>query len=143
MLEVPNQPTNERPPLEDDLAFRDAVAGLTCRINLSASDAADLKRQGALPSIEGDARRFVRFACGARGVLECQPTLPAILSESGRYLVLVKNISRAGICFLHERQILPCERGRLWVEGRLQRSIEVVRCRRLREHCYEIGARFL
>jgi hypothetical protein len=144
MLEVPSQSSPDgRPPLEDDLAFREAVAGLACRIRLSAEEVAGLKRQGPLPTVEGDRRRFVRFACGARGILECQPSLPAVLRESGRYLVLVKNVSRSGVCFLHEQQLLPCERGQLWVEGRFRLSIEVVRCRRLRDGCYEVGARFV
>jgi hypothetical protein len=144
MLEISSQPSaGELLPLNEDPAFRDAVAGLAFRIKLSAGEAADLKRQGPLPSIENDRRRFVRFACCARGVLDCQPTLPAIPRECGRYLVLVKNISRSGVCFLHEHQLLPCERCQLWVEGQIRRSIEVARCRRLREGCYEVGARFV
>jgi hypothetical protein len=144
MLEVPDQPgAEERPPLNDEMAFRAAVAGLTCRIKLSPSEAADLKRQGPLPCTDGDRRRFVRFACGARGILDCEPTLPAISRECRRHLVLVKNISRSGICFLHEEQMLPCERCQLWVEGGFRRFVEVSRCRRLRDGCYEVGARFV
>jgi hypothetical protein len=143
MLEVTSEPSaNGQTELAADDAFREAMAGLVCRIKLSAEDAAKLRRQGPLPSMEGDRRRFVRFACGVRGILDCQPTLPSIPREPGRFLVLVKNVSRSGICFLHEVQLYPRERCEIWVEGRRRLAVEVARCRRLRDGCYEVGARF-
>jgi hypothetical protein len=128
---------------EDGPSFRDLAAQLSCRVKLSPEQVAEMQRQGPLPSLEGDKRRFVRFHLRARGILECRTTLPAIPRSSGRFLVLVKNLSRSGIGFLHEAQLFPRERLKIWVEGRRWLPIEVARCRRLHDGCYEVGGRFV
>jgi hypothetical protein len=142
MLEVTSESGAGEQPALENLAFCDVAAGLTCGVNLCGEAAARLKRQGPLPTVEGDRRRFVRFACRARGVLRRQSTFPAIPPDTAYYLVLVMDVSRSGVGFLHELQLLPRERCELWIEGGRRHTIEIVRCRRLQDRCYEVGGRF-
>jgi hypothetical protein len=144
MLEVPGEPGANGPvEISQDGEFRRAVAELTCRITLTAELAASLQAQRPPPSMAGDNRRFVRFACFSRGILECGQTLPAIERRPEKFLVLIKNLSRSGMCWLHEAQLFPRERCQLWMEGRRPLNLEVARCRRLHAGCYEIGAKFV
>ncbi|MEQ8785336.1 MAG: PilZ domain-containing protein [Pirellulaceae bacterium] len=115
---------------------------MPCKVQLTRELLDDLKLTGPLPTIEGDRRRFVRFRVRARGILYYRQTLPAIERAEGSHLVLVRNISRSGIGFLSAEQLFPHERFSLWVEGKRRMEIEIARCRRLHDGCYDIGARF-
>ncbi|GAB5406512.1 MAG: hypothetical protein Aurels2KO_47430 [Aureliella sp.] len=53
--------------------------------------------------------------------------------------VLVKDLSKTGVCILAHCQIYPTERAKLFMHGR-ELNISVHRCRRLGEKCYEVGA---
>jgi hypothetical protein len=125
-----------------DQQFLAAVNGLTCRVQLTRKLLEEFERSRPLPTIEGDRRRFVRYHFRARGILNYRQTLPAIERRQGPQLVLVRNISRSGIGFLHHEQLFPRERFTLWVEGRRRVEIEIARCRRLHAGCFDIGATF-
>jgi hypothetical protein len=68
----------------------------------------------------------------------------AILQRGETYLgVYTADASRQGICFLSPVQILPKERCRIRLPKTKDFQIEVVRCRRVADNCYECGAMFV
>jgi len=68
----------------------------------------------------------------------------AIAERSGaQWAVLTKDVSRMGIGFYVREQLFPCERARLWLPNGIVRDVVIVRCRRVKDHCYECGARFV
>lgn len=98
---------------------------------------------GAMPTFEGDGRRFPRFYARSKAALELSQSLPARPRNYAWHGIYTKNISRQGLGFLHSEQLYPCERLRLVLADGVPREIEVVHCRRIQRRCYEIGARFV
>lgn len=89
---------------------------------------------GALDSRPGCRRAYHRFYLRGQ----------AILQRGETYLgVYTADASRQGICFLSPVQILPKERCRIRLPKTKDFQIEVVRCRRVAENCYECGAMFV
>ena len=116
---------------------------LECRIVVPRQYVSDFHKEGALHTMQGDGRRFPRFHYHVRGVLHCRQTFPAMPRREERYLVLTKNLSRCGLSFLHEQQLFPHERMALNLAGGKHVDIEVARCKKHNDRCFEIGAVFL
>lgn len=82
----------------------------------------------------------------ARLKIRCEAVLhltvtPAFLARSELdFQVLVKDMSKTGIGILCHRQLYPTESFCIELMGR-QIHAAVVRCRKLGESCYEVGAR--
>ncbi len=57
--------------------------------------------------------------------------------------VYTKDVSRTGAGFLHGEQLFPKEQLTLLLPDGRCRPIEVIRSRRVADHCYEIGAIFI
>jgi len=53
-----------------------------------------------------------------------------------------KDISRQGVCLLSPLQLLPKERVKLTLPNGAAYSLQVVRCRRVFDNCFECGTRF-
>lgn len=53
--------------------------------------------------------------------------------------VLLKDLSKTGLCLLFHEQIYPTERARIFLHGR-ELQVTFQRCRRLGPMCYEAGA---
>ena len=67
-----------------------------------------------------------------------------ILQRNDSYLgVYTADASRQGICFLSPVQLLPKERCRIRLPKTKEFQIEIVRCRRVDEACFECGAMFV
>ena len=124
-------------------AFDVAFVRLECRISIPREWLEEFERGGALPTATDELRRYPRFHFRSRAILIYRTTLPALPRKPGRYVVLTKNVSRQGICFLHEEQLFPTERMTLWLPSGGQTEVEVVRCMRVNERCYDVGVRFL
>jgi len=68
----------------------------------------------------------------------------AILQRGETYMgVYTADASRQGLCFLSPIQLLPKERCRIRLPKTKDFQVEIVRCRRLDEACYECGAIFV
>jgi hypothetical protein len=90
-------------------------------------------QHGAIAARPGCRRAYHRFYLRGK----------AILQRKEEYLgVFTVDASRQGICFLSPVQLLPKERCRIRVPKTKEFSIEIVRCRRIGEGCYECGAMF-
>jgi hypothetical protein len=92
------------------------------------------EHHGAMPARPGCRRAYHRFFLRGKGILQ----------RNDSYLgVYTADASRQGICFLSPVQLLPKERCRIRLPNTKEFQIEVVRCRRLCEGCYECGAMFV
>jgi hypothetical protein len=102
------------------------------KVQLSDSLRQFMEQQGAMPVFHDNRRAYHRyFMRGKAVVLRGDATLAAY----------TKDVSRQGIGFLSPVQLLPKERVRLRVP-KAQLSLEIARCRRVDQGCFECGARF-
>jgi len=99
------------------------------------------REQGTMPTCYGDRRRFVRHVCRSRTVLRTESTLSAIPRAEEFHIVILRDLSRTGVGFLHAAQLFPEEQCELWLPTRIT-EVVVSNCRRLGSRCYLIGARF-
>lgn len=91
-----------------------------------------MEQHGAMPIYHDNRRAYHRyFMRGKAVVLRGDTTLAAY----------TKDVSRQGIGFLSPVQLLPKERVRLCLP-KAQLSLEIARCRRVDQGCFECGARF-
>jgi len=112
---------------------------LPCRVVLPSEWKDFFTRRGPLTSLGDEYRRFVRQHFPSRALLELATSIVAIPRASAQHVVLMKDISRQGVSFLHAAQLFPGERVELTLPtGRLLYT--VVRCLRHNHRCYEIGA---
>lgn len=92
------------------------------------------EQTGLVPSRYDNRRSFLRFFLRARGVVEQGQSV---------FGVYLKDLSRDGVGFVAPQQFLPLEHLRLLLPGPKSYDIQVVRCRRLGERCYDCGAHFI
>jgi hypothetical protein len=90
------------------------------------------------PEVTEDLRRFARRPCKLNAVLTIQEALDTSFDAARQFDVIVRNISRNGVCFLFVRQLYPDDLVQLNFGGMVHRY-RVARCRRIGENCYEIG----
>ncbi len=91
-------------------------------------------QHGTLQSRPGCRRAYLRFYLRSK----------AILQRQDEYLgVYTADASRQGVCFLSPVQLLPKERCRIRLPKTKDFQIEIVRCRRIANGCYECGAMFV
>ncbi len=89
---------------------------------------------GAVPARPDCRRAYHRFFLRGKGILQRQNT----------YLgVITADASRQGLRFLSPVQLLPKERCRIRLPKTKEFQIEIVRCRRISDGCYECGAMFV
>jgi hypothetical protein len=98
---------------------------------------------GAVPSVSEDQRRYLRTQLRVVAALQYRRSLPALKRANQWYKIVMRDISRSGVSFLHSEQVFPTEQLMLVMPDCKPRCIEVMRCRRLNESCYEIGANFI
>jgi hypothetical protein len=126
-------------------AAAELIASLPCEVEFSDQSQSNLdKAGGALSS--NTKRRYPRVNCRSernRAGLQYQPTLPHLDRPSDWRAVYVINLSREGVGFLSGVPLYPCEEMRILLLSGVGLKLEVIRCRRLRNHCFEIGARII
>lgn len=91
-------------------------------------------QHGTLESRPGCRRAYLRFYLRSKAILQWHE------AQMGVYTA---DASRQGLCFLSPVQLLPKERCRIRLPRTKEFQIEVVRCRRIAEGCYECGAMFV
>ena len=91
-------------------------------------------QHGAVPARPGCRRAYHRFFLRGKGILQ----------RKDSYLgVITADASRQGLRFMSPVQLLPKERCRIRLPKTKEFQIEIVRCRRVSEACYECGAIFV
>lgn len=89
------------------------------------------------PELE-DHRRYARRQCKLQARATILQTWDVAFGPVREFDVVVRNISRTGVCFVYFRQLYPDDLVALDF-GDLLRYYRVARCRRLKRDCYEIG----
>jgi hypothetical protein len=79
-------------------------------------------------------RQFHRIHMRETGIL---------LRGAERHAVYTKDVSPMGVCVLSPVQVFPCELIRLMLTEGAKLDLELRRCRRVDEQCYECGAVFV
>jgi hypothetical protein len=92
------------------------------------------ERHGTIRAREGCRRAYLRFYLRGQAIVD---------RRGGQLGVFTTDASRQGIGFLSPVQLLPKERCRIQLPKTKGFQIEVVRCRRIDERCYECGAMFV
>lgn len=100
-----------------------------------------LARRDSLPQ-PGDTRQFPRRHVVAQAIVEYRNGLPAHPRQPQRHKVIVADLSRRGLRFLHCEQAFPGEFAMIQIAAGKQMHVEVARCRKIAESCYEVGAKF-
>jgi len=122
-----------------DLQVAAASDVFPCRVVLPAEWKDFFQRRGPQLHYGEDNRRYIRTHFPTKALMEIGSTHASIPREFERHVVLMKDISRQGVGFLHSVQLFPNERVELiFPTGR--RSYLVVRCLRHNDLCFEIGA---
>jgi hypothetical protein len=89
---------------------------------------------GAVPARPGCRRAYLRFFLRGKGILQRKDTFLGVITSDA---------SRQGLKFLSPVQLLPKERCRIRLPKTKEFQIEIVRCRRVEQGCYECGAMFV
>ena len=121
----------------------EAVGPLKCEVELPSSWTDYFDRRGMMPTCLQEKRRFPRSYLRTSAALEYRQSFPALPRSATWYEVYTKDVSRGGVAFLHGEELYPMEQMSLVLpDGRLH-PIEVVRCRRIQDRSFEIGAVFI
>lgn len=81
-----------------------------------------------------------RFYCRTFAALTVRSSLPGLPRDVSTERVCLKDVSRSGVSLLHSRQLYPGERLELVVLDGVRRELQVTRCRKIQDRCYEVGA---
>ncbi len=130
-------------PSNQDAQIAPRIDELPCQIRLPEAWLEQYSSE--TNAVDGDQRRFPRHPCGspqAKAALEYRSTLPSRPREPTVWAVYPVSISRGGLAFLHSEPLYPCEKFRISLPNGKAFEIEVARCRRVGDRCFEVGARF-
>lgn len=94
---------------------------------------------GYVHTIVGEQRASARLRVRCEAAIESTYTPPFMKRDEKRARVLVKDLSRHGIAVLYHQQMFPTERFSIELHER-RLHVMVVRCRKLGDSCFEIGA---
>lgn len=97
----------------------------------------------AATSADVDRRRFRRQRVFCVAALQHATTLRALPRIEEWHKILVRDVGRGGVGFLHSQQLYPSERLQMVFPNLQTHYIEVVRCRKLGDQCFEVGAQFV
>ena len=89
-----------------------------------------------------DQRRYPRQDCQTVAALKYEDFCPALRRSDKFRRIVLRNLSRCGVGFLHSEQMFPHENAFFVLPNGTQRRLKVKRCRRIGSKCYEIGAEF-
>jgi PilZ domain-containing protein len=119
--------------------FAQLIAAAPLRLQVPVEPAPAVACDDA-PLVRVEQRQSQRASLRRRGAMQVSQSLPALNRAAAPGGILVLDVSRRGLRFLYDEQLFPGEQVRIWLtETELQG--EVIRCRRLGLHCYEIGIR--
>ncbi|HEY2883343.1 MAG TPA: hypothetical protein VGJ15_12935 [Pirellulales bacterium] len=124
-------------------AAAELIGSFPCLVELPEELRANFEKHGVMPFNENDRRRYPRVFCRSRrnrAGLEYRTTISRLVRESVWHNVYITNVSRDGIGLLHSEPLYPRENMRLLLLNGQLATIEIVNCRRLGPHCFEVGA---
>jgi hypothetical protein len=121
----------------------EAIAALPCEVQLPDGWAVGALEQGLFASGPEERRGFLRRALRTCAALEHRQTFPSLGRARAWHRVYVVNVSRSGLLLLHSEQLFPKERLVVVLPDGKDVLIEISRCRRIQDRCFEVGGRFV
>jgi hypothetical protein len=112
------------------------------RLRVPEAVTKSLRERQAAPPQQNDNRQFPRRYLVAHAIVQYGTGLPAHPRSPQRHNVVVADLSRRGLRFLHSEQLFPGELATIQIAAGKQMHVEVARCRKVADFCYEIGAKF-
>jgi hypothetical protein len=91
-------------------------------------------QRGPMPTLNDSKRSYHRFYLRSRAIVKHKDKL------LGAY---TKDVSRQGIGFLSPVQMMPMEHIDVQLPNGASYNLEITRCRRVEESCYDCGAKFV
>jgi hypothetical protein len=116
---------------------------LARHVPLPVIDEATLRRTQSGGAVWGDSRRFPRFCASAECMSVSEGTYAPAGPISYSQTVLLRDLSRGGLRFLHGAQLFPGERCEITLPNGVKKRLEAIWCRRVSAGLYMSGCRFL
>jgi PilZ domain-containing protein len=100
-------------------------------------------KTGPQPTCWNERRRHRRFyyRCCAEALI--YPLGGGQLPTPKQYFVLIRDLARGGLSLVHNQQLMPGQRLDIILNGEPPRALEVIWCRRLKDHRFVVGCRFM
>jgi hypothetical protein len=118
------------------------LARLVCDIKVPRALQMRLARRGALPAVEEERRKSLRYSALAKTLVEVKVSVVNREAPAKEFAVLRTDLSGEGMGFLHAAQLFPGDLLAVWFPtGKL--DCRVTRCVKHNAKCFEIGATFL
>jgi hypothetical protein len=128
--------------LSNELDARSLIAALPCEVNVPEDWSDYFSRTGPVPSGPGEQRRHPRFYFRTQVGFNDSGTIydrPVQFSQA----VVVKDVSRSGMAFLHRTPIDSGKRVQVLLPDGSIRGLEIQRCEQVNADCWSIGAEFV
>jgi hypothetical protein len=122
--------------------LEDPIASIPCEVQLPADWQRSSQDNTLFACRPEDNRRFPRRGLTAMAALQYRQTLPVLQRPNRWHRIYLVNLSRGGLAFLHSEQLFPREQMHVLFPGGEDRLVEVARCRRINDKCFEIGVSF-
>jgi hypothetical protein len=119
------------------------IEALPCNVRLPPSWGAGPAGTEVFASGPRDRCGFLRRSLRGLAALEYHSTLPGLDRAPACFRVYTLDISRNGVSFLHGEQLFPAERMRLLLADGRWLGVEIVRCRKIQDGCFEVAASVL
>ena len=117
----------------DDVEAMTGWSALEIRVQLPWEEQDYFAKNGLVPTVVDSRRGSVRKYYRVRGILRTQ---------NERMAIYTADASRVGIRFLSPVQLFPAEYVHVTVPNNNEFRLEVTRCRRMGQGCYDCGAVF-
>jgi hypothetical protein len=119
------------------------ITQLPCAIELPDEWDDFFQLRGQMPTSWNDKRRFPRQYMRVAAALEVLNTFAPLKRSSTPTRIYLKDASRTSVGFLHSEQLFPLERVAITAFEGARWQVEVARCRRIQDHCFEVGGRLV
>jgi PilZ domain-containing protein len=106
----------------------------TSKAKLPESETEYCDPRGAMPCSDENLRAFHRFFLRGKALLKHRGVFHGVYT---------KDVSRQGVGFISPVQLLPKEQVQMRLPGANELSLEVTRCRRVCDNCFDAGAKFV
>ncbi|NLS91387.1 MAG: hypothetical protein GXX96_04280 [Planctomycetaceae bacterium] len=124
------------------MTFPEAIESVACEIVVPADPGGENRGSARVIDIDKDKRRFPRFPCRVDAILRYQSGPPALRRPREWMRIMVRNLSRCGMGFLHSEAVFPGERMLIVFPRGIQRVFVAKRCRRIGARCFDVGGEF-
>ena len=137
---------------EDNPMLDGLVRHLRCEITIPPCLSGFFEKKESHVVVADEKRRYKRWNFRNFGGMECRQSLKGLKRMSSWHRIYIKDISIEGLAFLHSEQLFPLEQMRIILPkktieqifiSRNNNIVEVMRCHKWGEQCYEIGAQFV